>query len=108
MEYEDKLSLRLYFMQAKNYNELIENINIINEKNIDQDLRKLKGINNKMLALLAKNDIISLDDFAGLSTFDLLDKDEGLFKSLELDKSSVDDMIMEARKKWFVEEEKQT
>ena len=48
----------------------------------DGDIRRgiLEGINNKMLALLAKNNFKSLDDFAGLSNFDLLDKNEGIFK----------------------------
>ncbi len=92
--------------RAKNYlsNKDAENIKIINEKNVDDDLKKLKGIDNKMLALLAINHIITLDDFAGLSTFDLLDKEEGIFKELELEETIVNDMIMKAREKWFTEE----
>ena len=58
-----------------------------------------------MLAILAKNDIISLDDFAGLSTFDLLDKKEGIFKDLDLDEKVINDMIMKSREKWFEEKE---
>ena len=57
-----------------------------------------------MLALLANNDIITLDDFAGLSTFDLLDKNEGIFKELELDEAVINQMIMKAREHWFTEE----
>ena len=57
-----------------------------------------------MLALLAKNDIITLDDFAVLSTFDLLDKEEGIFNSLDLDETAINNMIMKAREKWFIEE----
>ena len=70
----------MYFATVPRSVLLEENIKIINEKNIDEELRKVEGIDNKMLALLANNDIITLDDFAGLSTFDLLDKNEGIFK----------------------------
>ena len=60
-------------------------------------------MDNKMLALLVTNDIVKLDDFAGLSTYDLLDKEEGIFKNLEVDKKNVNEMIMKAREKWFVD-----
>ena len=92
--------------RSNNYlmNEDKKNIVLINEKKVEEDLRNLKGMDNKMLALLAKNDIINLDDFAGLSTFDLLDKEEGILKSLELDESIVNNMIMKAREEWFTED----
>ena len=56
-----------------------------------------------MLALLAVNNILTLDDFAGLSTFDLLDKEEGIFRELDLDEATVNSMIMKAREKWFTD-----
>ncbi len=92
--------------RSKNYLSTLEeeNVKIINEKNIEKQLREIEGIDNKMLALLAKNDIITLDDFAGLSTFDLLDKEEGIFKGLDLDEELVNSMIMKAREGWFTEE----
>jgi N utilization substance protein A len=92
--------------RSNNYikNENQKNIMLINEKKIDEELKNLEGIDNKMLALLAKNDIASLDDFADLSTFDLLDKEEGIFKNLELEESKVNKMIMKAREKWFKED----
>ena len=61
-------------------------------------------MNNKMLALLAANDITTLDDFADLATFDLIDKEEGIFKDLEIEEKVVNDMIMKAREKWFKED----
>ncbi len=67
-------------------------------------LKQLEGINNKMLALLAKNNIISLNDFADLSNYDLLDSAEGIFRSLELDENKVNSMIMKAREKWFADD----
>ena len=92
--------------RAKNYikekNE--EDIKIINEKISDEELKNLEGINNKMLALLAVNDIKTLDDFAGLATFDLIDKEEGIFKELDIEEKIVNNMIMKAREKWFKED----
>jgi len=82
-----------------------EDIKIINEKISDQELINLNGINNKMLALLAQNDIYSLDDFANLATYDLIDKDEGIFKKLDIEEKTVNDMIMKAREKWFKDEQ---
>ena len=57
-----------------------------------------------MIALLAKINIISLDEFAGLSNYDLIDKEEGIFKTLDLDESFINNMIMKAREKWFADE----
>ena len=92
-------------VRAKNYLSIKdkENIKIINDKNIDENLKLLEGIDNKMLALLAINNILTLDDFAGLATFDLLDKEEGIFRELELEEAIVNGMIMKAREKWFTE-----
>ena len=59
---------------------------------------------NKMLSLLAKNNIITLDDFADLASFELIDKSEGIFKDLDIDETLVNDMIMKAREKWIVED----
>ena len=81
-----------------------ENIKIINEKISDQELKNLNGINNKMLALLAINNIFTLNDFANLSTYDLIDKDEGIFKELDIEEKTVNDMIMKARERWFKDE----
>ena len=93
--------------RAKNYilAEEQENLKLIEDKKVEEELKNLEGLDSKMLAILAKNDIISLDDFAGLSTFDLLDKKEGIFKDLDLDEKVINDMIMKSREKWFEEKE---
>ncbi len=57
-----------------------------------------------MLALLAMNGIYSLDDFANLATYDLIDKNEGIFKELDVEEKTVNGMIMKAREKWFKDE----
>ena len=80
-----------------------ENKKIIDEKISDEDLKNLEGINNNMLALLAKNNILTLNDFADLATFELIDKEEGIFKSLDLDEDKINKMIMKARENWFEE-----
>ncbi len=84
-----------------------ENIKIINEKISDQELLNLNDINNKMLALLAINGIYTLDDFANLATFDLLDKNEGIFRKLDIEEKTINGMIMKAREKWFKDEQQQ-
>ena len=95
--------------RASNYikDQNAEDIKIINENIKDEELKKLEGINNKMLSLLAKNNILTLNDFADLATFELTDKQEGIFKNLDIDEKVVDSMIMKAREKWFSEEEKE-
>jgi len=81
-----------------------EDVKIINEKIQDEELKKLGGMNNKMLSLLAKNNIVTIDDFADLASFELIDREEGIFKELNLDENTVNNMIMKAREKWFSED----
>ena len=54
-----------------------------------------------MLALLAKENIINLSDFADLASYELIDKEEGIFRKLELEEEIVNQMIMDAREKSF-------
>ena len=97
---EELLSRASNFLKEQN----AENVKIIEEKIKDQELIKLDGMNNQMLSLLAQNNILNLNDFADLATFELIDKEEGIFKSLENDEETINNMIMKAREKWFVEE----
>jgi len=78
-----------------------ENIKIVNDKIKDDNLKKLNGITTSMLALLAKENILNLNDFADLASYELMDKDEGIFRELEVDENLVNQMIMEAREKSF-------
>ena len=80
-----------------------ENIKIVNDKIKDEDLKNLKEITIPMLALLAKENILNLSDFADLATYELIDKEEGIFRQLELDEEIANKMIMEARAKAFSE-----
>ena len=57
-----------------------------------------------MLAHLAKNNILTLDDFADLSTYELIDKNEGLLKDFDIDEKTANELIMKARENWFDKE----
>ena len=91
--------------RANNYikEQEAKNQKIIDEKIKDEELKNLEGINNKMLALLAKENIITLNDFAELAAYELIDKDEGIFRELDVDENKINNMIMSAREKWFEE-----
>ncbi len=78
-----------------------ENLKIVDEKIKDQDLKSLNGMSINMLALLAKENILTLNDFADLASYELIDKDEGIFRKLEVDEELVNKMIMDAREKSF-------
>ena len=56
-----------------------------------------------ILAKLANAKILTIDDFADLATFELIDKDEGILKDLDLEEDMVNKMIMKARENWFIE-----
>ena len=92
--------------RASNYlrEQNAEHVKIIDEKIQDDELKKLVGMNNKMLSLLAQNNIVTIDNFADLASFELIDKEEGIFKDLDVDENTVNNMIMKAREKWFSED----
>ena len=92
--------------RSKNYMKDLneQNQKIVDANILDEDLKNLKGMTIQMLALLAKENILTLNDFAELASFELIDKEEGIFKKLDLDEKLVNEMIMQAREKWFVED----
>ena len=75
-------------------------------KNIkDEDLKNLEGMNNNILAELARSKLLTLNDFADLATFELIDKDEGILRKLDIDEEIANKMIMKARENWFADSE---
>ena len=76
---------------------------LIDEKISDEKLKNLKGMNNSILAKLAKSNILNVNDFADLATFELIDKEEGILRELDLDEEIANNMIMEARSFWSKE-----
>ena len=103
---KEHTQINLVIPKASRYlvlaNEIEENKLLL--KSDDEELKSLEGMTNKMLSLLANNNVCTIDDFADLATFDLIDKEEGIFKQLDLDENLVNAMIMKAREKWFKEE----
>ena len=91
--------------RAKNYikDQEQENQKIIDEFIKDDNLKNLEGMNSNILAELAKSKILTLDDFADLATFELIDKEEGILKNLDIEEETINNMIMKARENWFVE-----
>jgi hypothetical protein len=63
-------------------------------------------MDNNILAELAKSNIFNVNDFADLATFELIDKEEGLLKELDIDEELANNMIMEARSFWSEESNK--
>ena len=57
-------------------------------------------MSNDILAELVKAKIYDVNAFADLATFELIDKEEGILKNLELDEEVANNMIMEARSFW--------
>lgn len=68
---------------------------------VEKDLIELEGMNKEILAVLAKNDVKTLDDFAELATDELLDM---LPKGM-MHQAKAEGMIVKARAHWFTEEE---
>ena len=79
---------------------------LIDENISDEKLKNLKGMNNSILAKLAKSNILNVNDFADLATFELIDKEEGILRELDLDEEIANNMIMEARSFWSEEQNK--
>ena len=82
------------------------NKKLIEEKISDEKLKNLNGMNNSILAELAKSNILTVNDFADLATFELIDKEEGILKELDIDEEIANSMIMEARSFWSEEQNK--
>ena len=57
-----------------------------------------------MLVALGERGVKSLDDFADLSTDELLDASDGIFKGIDISREDADGMIMAARAHWFADE----
>ena len=87
------------------------NIKALEEMSVDKSLLNFNFLNKAMQVKLAKNNIKTLDDFAGLTTDDLLgyyedrhDKNSkviGILEEFNLTKDEGDQLILEARKIWL-------
>ena len=88
-----------------------ENQTKINNMKVSNDLIQFELLTKAMIVKLAENDVKTLDDFAGLTTDDLIgyleikgdknSKVEGLLEEFNLTREEGDQLIMEARKIWL-------
>jgi len=74
------------------------------ELGVADELAALEGLNPAMLVALGERGVKSLDDFADLSTDELLDANDGIFKGMDVSREDADGMIMAARAHWFADE----
>jgi transcription termination factor NusA, C-terminal duplication len=87
-----------------------ENQTKINNMKVSNDLIQFEFLTKAMIVKLAENDVKTLDDFAGLTTDDLIgyleikgdknSKVEGLLEEFNLTREEGDQLILEARKIW--------
>ena len=83
----------------------------LKEFNVNKDLLEFNYLTKTMLVTLAENNIKTLEEFAGLTTDDLLgyfedrhdknSKIKGILEDYNLTKDEGDELIMEARKIWL-------
>ncbi len=89
----------------------IQNDQKLEELNVSKDLLEFNLLTKTMIVTLAENNIKTLEEFAGLTTDDLLgyfedrhDKNsriKGILENYNLTKDEGDELIMEARKIWL-------
>ena len=83
----------------------------LKELNVTKDLLEFNFLTKTMLVTLAENNIKTLEEFAGLTTDDLIgyyedrhdknSKIKGILEEFNLTKDEGDELIMEARKIWL-------
>ena len=89
----------------------IEDDKKLEEMKVGEDLLNFNLLNKTMLVVLAQNNIKTLEDFAGLTTDDLIgyyenkhdknSKVKGLLEEFNLTKDEGDQLIIESRKIWL-------
>jgi len=70
---------------------------VVEGAELEQELKELEGMDDELAQVLLKNKILTLDDFAGLATDELLD-----IYTMEQERAAA--MIIKAREHWFTEE----
>ncbi len=70
---------------------------VIEGAELEQLLKELEGMDEELAGVLLKNKILTLDDFAGLATDELLE-------IYPMDEERAANMIIKAREHWFEEE----
>lgn len=69
----------------------------LNDLNLDDGLSDIEGLTPQMLVALGDNDVKSLEDFAGLTTDELMSEEDGIWREFDLDHGELDELIMACR-----------
>ncbi len=75
------------------------------ELGVDDELAGVPGLTAAMLVTLGEQGVTTRDDFAGLSSDELIDPEEGVLRDYGLTDADADAVIMAARAHWFEGEE---
>ena len=75
------------------------------ELGVTDELAALNGLTPAMLVTLGENGIKTLDDFADLSTDEVISSEDGLLREFGFGEEEANTMIMAARAHWFDDEE---
>jgi len=74
------------------------------ELGVADDLAGLEGLSGAMLVALGEAGIKTLDDFADLSSDELIDREEGVLREFGLSGEEANALVMAARAHWFDDE----
>ena len=74
------------------------------ELGVDDALGTIPGLTPAMLVTLGEAGIKTLDDLADLSSDELLNPEDGVLRSFQLDAEAANAIIMAARQHWFADE----
>jgi N utilization substance protein A len=74
------------------------------ELGVTDEVAALEGLNPAMLVALGENGVKTLDDFADLSTDELVDPNDGILKDHDMSREDADALIMGARAHWFADD----
>lgn len=76
--------------------------NIWKDAGVAEEISKLPHVTDELMALFAKNSILTIDDVADLARDEFVE----IFPDFKLSDSKIDEMIMTAREHWFENEQK--
>ncbi len=95
-----KYLIETYYTCNIKVSHYLDNISENNLQNLEKrEDGKFEILDMKLDSRKTKN-LDKIDD----KKIDIIDKEEGIFKNLDVEENLVNDMIMQAREKWFVEE----
>ena len=105
--FDSELAQELYNRAKEYFDTLNESFaQKIDEYKIDNSLQEFVGLTSAMLVKLGEHHIRTLEDFADLSSDELIDGEESILFGFDLSREHADNLIIEARIKagWIKEE----